>query len=161
MRARLKRGFDQFHDCAGLPDAAVAQRIRAAGIDRNISIKPTQLGLRIDTELCYKNIRAILDEAKALGNFVRIDMEESALVDTTLDIYHRLRAAGHRAESIGKLHYRSAEDDNGFSEEIVPMHILNGKGGVAIRVTGLLQVFPWSVERMIIARPPVGRRTMP
>jgi len=42
--------------------------------------------------------------------------------------HHRLRAAGHRVVSIGKLHFRSTEDDNGFSEEIVPMHVIDGKG---------------------------------
>lgn len=45
---------------------------------------------------------------------------------------HRLRDAGYDVVSIGKLHFRSTEDDNGFTEEIVPMHILNGKGGVAM-----------------------------
>jgi proline dehydrogenase len=64
-------------------------------LDSNVSIKPTQLGLRIDTELCYKNIRAILDEAKALGNFVRIDMEDARTTDATLAIYRRLRADGY------------------------------------------------------------------
>ncbi len=44
---------------------------------------------------------------------------------------HRLRAAGSDVVSVGKLHFRSAEDDNGFSQEIVPMHILNAKGGVS------------------------------
>jgi choline-sulfatase len=42
--------------------------------------------------------------------------------------HHRLRAAGHRVVSIGKLHYRSTEDDNGFSEEIIPMHVVDGQG---------------------------------
>jgi choline-sulfatase len=42
--------------------------------------------------------------------------------------HHRLREAGHRVVSIGKLHFRSTEDDNGFSEEIVPMHVIEGKG---------------------------------
>jgi choline-sulfatase len=42
--------------------------------------------------------------------------------------HHRLRAAGHRVVSIGKLHFRSSADDNGFSEEIVPMHLIEGKG---------------------------------
>jgi choline-sulfatase len=42
--------------------------------------------------------------------------------------HHRLREAGHRVVSIGKLHFRSTEDDNGFSEEIVPMHVIDGKG---------------------------------
>src|ERR1051325_8880020 len=41
---------------------------------------------------------------------------------------HRLRDAGHRVDSIGKLHFRSAEDDNGFSEEHMPLHIVDGIG---------------------------------
>lgn len=43
--------------------------------------------------------------------------------------HHRLRARGHRVVSIGKLHFRGhPEDDNGFSEEIIPMNIIEGKG---------------------------------
>ena len=42
--------------------------------------------------------------------------------------HHRLRAAGHEAVLIGKLHFRSADDDNGFSEEIMPLHVLDGLG---------------------------------
>ncbi|HSA88871.1 MAG TPA: sulfatase-like hydrolase/transferase [Burkholderiales bacterium] len=42
--------------------------------------------------------------------------------------HHRLREAGHRVVSVGKLHFRSADDDNGFSEEIVPMNVFEGKG---------------------------------
>ena len=41
---------------------------------------------------------------------------------------HRLRAAGHRVDSIGKLHFRSADDDNGFSKEHMPLHIVDGLG---------------------------------
>ncbi len=40
----------------------------------------------------------------------------------------RLRDSGVQTTAVGKLHYRSAEDDNGFSEEIVPMHIVDGRG---------------------------------
>jgi len=43
---------------------------------------------------------------------------------------HRLREAGHEVTAIGKLHYRRTEDDNGFSEEILPMHIVGGIGGL-------------------------------
>jgi choline-sulfatase len=42
--------------------------------------------------------------------------------------HHRLRDAGHPVVSIGKLHFRSTADDNGFSEEIVPMHVIDGQG---------------------------------
>ncbi len=43
---------------------------------------------------------------------------------------HRLRAAGHQVDSIGKLHFRSADDDNGFSREIDPLHVVDGEGDV-------------------------------
>ena len=42
--------------------------------------------------------------------------------------HHRLRDNGNRVVSIGKLHFRGTADDNGFSEEILPLHILDGKG---------------------------------
>lgn len=42
--------------------------------------------------------------------------------------HHRLRGRGHRVVSVGKLHFRSTGDDNGFSEEIIPMNVLDGKG---------------------------------
>ena len=42
--------------------------------------------------------------------------------------HHRLREAGHEAVGIGKLHFRSAEDDNGFAEEIMPLHVVDGVG---------------------------------
>ncbi len=41
---------------------------------------------------------------------------------------HRLKAAGHRVDSIGKLHFRSAEDDNGFTKEHMPLHVVEGVG---------------------------------
>ncbi len=41
---------------------------------------------------------------------------------------HRLKAAGHRVESIGKLHFRSAADDNGFTREHMPLHVVEGTG---------------------------------
>ncbi|HEX5079446.1 MAG TPA: sulfatase-like hydrolase/transferase [Geminicoccaceae bacterium] len=44
----------------------------------------------------------------------------------------RLRDQGHEVVSVGKLHYRSADDDNGFSEEIAPMHIVGGLGGLVM-----------------------------
>lgn len=43
---------------------------------------------------------------------------------------HRLLGLGHRVDSIGKLHYRASADPNGFDNEILPMHVLNGKGDI-------------------------------
>jgi len=63
-------------------------------LNSNVSIKPTQLGLSIDKELGCQNIRAVLEEARKLGNFVRIDMEDAQTTDATLEVYRRLRREG-------------------------------------------------------------------
>lgn len=44
---------------------------------------------------------------------------------------HRLQSAGRRAVSIGKLHYRSAADPTGFDEQILPMHVKDGRGDIS------------------------------
>jgi proline dehydrogenase len=70
----------------------VAERLRA-----NVAVKLTQLGLSIDPELAYGNVERLVRSAEERGTFVRIDMEQSEHVDATLEIYERLRAAGHDA----------------------------------------------------------------
>ncbi len=69
----------------------VLERIDRERIDSNISIKPTSLGLLIDPELCYENVRRLVSRAGQLGNFVRIDMEDSSCTQATLEIFYRLR----------------------------------------------------------------------
>lgn len=72
------------------------QRILATidetGIRSNVSIKLTQFGLKIDSELAYKNAHAVVSDAARRGNFVRIDMEGSDVTQQTLDIFRRLRS---------------------------------------------------------------------
>ena len=67
-------------------------RIDETGIRSNVSIKLTQFGLTIDPELAYRNARAVVEDAARRRNFVRIDMEDSAVTEVTLDIFRRLRA---------------------------------------------------------------------
>lgn len=62
-----------------------------AGVDCNLSLKLTQLGLDIDKELCLSNMRMILDTAKEHSNFVRIDMEDYSHLDPTLEVLQELR----------------------------------------------------------------------
>lgn len=52
----------------------------------------------------------------------------SPYAGTPVSWMHSLRTAGHEVVSIGKLHFRSAEDDNGFTDEILPMHVVGGVG---------------------------------
>ena len=67
--------------------------IKAAEIDGEISIKPTQLGLDIDEDVCFGHLRLLAAAAEAQGSYLWIDMEDSAYVDRTLDLYQRLRAS--------------------------------------------------------------------
>jgi len=73
--------------------------IDAQRFDANISVKPTQLGLKLDFDLCLESMRKLVLEAGRLGNFVRIDMEDSSCTTTTLELYRRLRDEGH--ENVG------------------------------------------------------------
>ena len=73
---------------------AALHAIRDHRLDSNVSIKPTNFGLKIDFDLCYEKVRALVLEAQALGNFVRIDMEDSSCTSATIDLYRRLRAEG-------------------------------------------------------------------
>lgn len=69
----------------------VLEAITANGLDSNISIKLTQLGLKIDMGFCNSNVEEILDAAKARNSFVRIDMEDHTCTDDTLTIFHEVK----------------------------------------------------------------------
>ena len=73
---------------------SILQAIQNNQLRSNVSVKLTQLGLKIDKELCYQNIRSLVEEANKLGNFIRIDMEDAETTDATIDIYRRLRKDG-------------------------------------------------------------------
>ena len=73
----------------------ILDRIAAESLKTNVALKLTHLGLAIDEKLAYENVSSLVEHAAGLGNFVRMDMEESWYVDATLRIYRRLREAGH------------------------------------------------------------------
>jgi proline dehydrogenase len=62
-------------------------RIVAERLDCNVSVKLTQMGLDLDAALCGENLRRILDRAREVGSFVRIDMESSAHTERTLRLF--------------------------------------------------------------------------
>ena len=72
----------------------VLDRIAAEELRVNPAVKLTHLGLDIDEELAFENVRRLAEHAARFGNFLRIDMEQSSVVDSTLRIYRRLREAG-------------------------------------------------------------------
>jgi proline dehydrogenase len=68
--------------------------IERCGLDSNVSVKLTALGLKLDYEICRANLRVVVEDASSRGNFVRIDMEDSSTTDDTLRLYRELREAG-------------------------------------------------------------------
>lgn len=62
---------------------------RIEGLDANISLKPTHLGMEIDPMLAETNLLNILEKAKEKNNFMCIDMENSPYTDTTIDLYKK------------------------------------------------------------------------
>ena len=75
---------------------AVVDAIVQAGIERNLSLKLTQLGLDADRASAVDNLRRILERAEPAGFFIRIDMESSAYTDVTIDTFETLWHHGHR-----------------------------------------------------------------
>ena len=84
-------------DAAAIVDAYqdVFADIERCGLDSNVSVKPTALGLKLDLDLCRDNLRTVVEDAAARANFVRIDMEDSSTTDDTLRLYRELREEGH------------------------------------------------------------------
>jgi proline dehydrogenase len=69
--------------------------IQQCGLDANVSVKLTALGLNLDYALCRTNLETIVEDAASRGNFVRVDMEDSSTTDQTLRLYREMRSAGH------------------------------------------------------------------
>jgi proline dehydrogenase len=85
--------------------------IDSNNLDANISVKPTHLGLKIDKEFCYDNIRTIVLEAKKYDNFVRIDMEDHTCTTDTLDIHSRLHKEFDNVGVVIQAYLRRTIDD--------------------------------------------------
>lgn len=103
-------------------------KILAAGIDRNVSIKPTQLGLDIDEAVCARNIRRILDLAKQHDVFVRIDMENTPYIQKTLDLFGGVWAEGYRNTGVvlQSAVFRSEEDARAVSKLGARVRLVKG-----------------------------------
>lgn len=99
-------------------------RIAASGLDAQISIKPTQLGLDLDRALCERNLDRIVERAAQRNNFVWIDMESSPYVDPTIDLFRRTRARTPRVGIALQAYLRRTARD---VESLLPL-------GSAIRI---------------------------
>jgi proline dehydrogenase len=102
----------------------VMDRVKEERLDACVSVKPTQLGLDLDANLCQANLQRLVDHAAVCGNFVWIDMESSSYVDPTLDLFRRARQRSSRiGVALQAYLYRTERD----VESLVPL-------GAAIRL---------------------------
>ena len=85
--------------------------IDSHGLNSNVSIKPTHLGLKIEKEFCYNNIRSIVEEAQKYNNFVRIDMEDHTCTKDTIDIFLRLKKDHSNVGVVVQSYLRRTIDD--------------------------------------------------
>jgi proline dehydrogenase len=99
--------------------AQIIDRLADEQLKANVALKLTHLGLEIDEELAYRNVRSLVEHAGARDNFIRIDMEQSQFVQATLRIYRRLREDG--LDNIGTVLqsylYRTPQD----LDELLPL----------------------------------------
>jgi proline dehydrogenase len=117
----LRLTLDQLGESVtNLDEAAAATReylrvieaILASGVEHNISLKLTQLGLDVDKASAVDNLRKILERAEPAGFFVRIDMENSPYTEVTLEIFETLWQQGYRQMGVvlQSALYRSEKD---------------------------------------------------
>jgi proline dehydrogenase len=90
----------------------ILTRFASESLRSNVALKLTQLGLAVDDRTARDNLAAIVEHAASLGNFVRIDMEQSAYTGATLGIYRSLRQAGLRnVGTVLQAYLHRSEDD--------------------------------------------------
>lgn len=77
---------------AGADYVAILDKLAESGLNANVSLKPTQMGMDLGDDFCRGIIAQVVAKAKAHGNFVRIDMEGSAYTQRTLDMFKSLLA---------------------------------------------------------------------
>jgi proline dehydrogenase len=113
----------------------VIDKVKAAGIDAQVSVKPTQLGYDQNQDVCFNYCLALLKRAEAAGNFFWLDMESSPYVEGTIALFKRLRAHSDKVGiAIQAYLYRTEKD----IEDLVPL-------GSAIRLVKGAYLEPESV----------------
>jgi proline dehydrogenase len=113
----------------------VLSTIAQTRLPAQISVKPTQLGLDFDDRLCFDNVQRLVDRATELGHFVWLDMEGSAYVDRTLDLYRRTRARSPRIGVALQAYLYRTESD---LESLLPL-------GAAVRLVKGAYLEPHSI----------------
>ncbi len=117
----LGEGVRSREEAASAADeyCALLRAFAEQNIDANVAFKLTHVGLDIDPELAFDNAGRIAETARATGNTVRLDMEQSSYVDATLDTYRRLR---ERLDGVGFVLQSYLFRSFGDLEKMLPLH---------------------------------------
>jgi proline dehydrogenase len=111
----------------GAAYAEVLRTIQQQTLTCNISVKPTHMGLKLGRDLCVEMFRGLTAGAQRLGNFVRLDMEDSTCTDETLDLYQTLqREAPGMGVVLQAYLRRSQEDAKRLAEERANVRVCKG-----------------------------------
>lgn len=102
-RGRVSAALDEY--------LRILDAIAEHGLDCNVSVKPTQLGLRIDESFCLDNCVRLVEKAERHGRFVRLDMEDRHCTDGTLRIYRQLHARYRRVGVVFQSYMRRTLQD--------------------------------------------------
>jgi proline dehydrogenase len=106
---------------------ATLDALAARGMEANVSVKLTQMGLDIDRGFCRQNVSRIVDRAREIGAFVRIDMEDHTRTDATLEI---ARAVHEEYADVGVVIQsylrRSADDIDALNAERIRVRLCKG-----------------------------------
>jgi proline dehydrogenase len=107
---------------------SILDEIERSGVRSGVSIKLSQIGLSLDQDLCRQNLELILQKAQADHNFVRIDMEETAFTQQTVDLYQQMRAKGYENTGlvIQAYLYRSQADVRHLAESKTRVRLVKG-----------------------------------
>ena len=97
----------------------VLDRIAERELRANVALKLTHLGVLIDEHLAFGNVSTVVAHAAERGNSVRIDMENSPVVDATLRMYRRLREGGH--DNVGAVLQAYLYRTPGDLEDLLPL----------------------------------------
>ena len=103
---------------------SVLDEISRQKLDSTISVKLTQLGLKLDTAVCLDLTRRLLLRASELNNFVRIDMEDSSCTTETLHIYRELRKEFSNVGVVVQAYLRRTLDDVRGLDDLQPNYRL-------------------------------------
>ena len=115
-------------DVATRAYVGLIEQIANAGVERNLSLKLTQLGLTIDRATCVDNLRRILDAAAGHEFFVRIDMEDSPFTSVTLDIFETMWQQGYRNAGVVLQSYLHRSEDDARRMNVLGARVRLVKG---------------------------------